>query len=133
MNQPLTFGIGPGAALDERSEALAACARDVGIGESCDGLDLGGQSCATLGYTGGSLSCAASCQFDTAACGAARCGPGHSYRVADDTCTATLLSDPAVSTLIPATGKVERVAENAAVSDGKPLPPEAMERLERLI
>ncbi|MEE9274149.1 MAG: aldo/keto reductase [bacterium] len=44
-----------------------------------------------------------------------------------------LLSDPAVSTLIPATGKVERVAENAAVSDGKPLPPEAMERLERLI
>ncbi len=44
-----------------------------------------------------------------------------------------LLADPAVSTLIPATSKVERVAENAAVSDGEPLPPEVCQRLERLI
>ena len=44
-----------------------------------------------------------------------------------------LLSDPAVSTLIPATSKVERVAENAAVSDGKPLPPEICERIEGLV
>ncbi len=44
-----------------------------------------------------------------------------------------LLADPAVSTVIPATGKVERVAENVAVSDGSPLPPEARARLERLM
>jgi aryl-alcohol dehydrogenase-like predicted oxidoreductase len=44
-----------------------------------------------------------------------------------------LLADPAVSTIIPATGKVERVAENAAVSNGELLPPEACERLERLL
>lgn len=44
-----------------------------------------------------------------------------------------LLADPAVSTLIPATSKVERVAENAAVSDGNPLPPEICQRLEQLI
>ncbi len=44
-----------------------------------------------------------------------------------------LLSDPGISTVIPATSKAERVAENAAVSDGAPLPPEAQERLERLL
>ena len=44
-----------------------------------------------------------------------------------------LLSDPDVSTLIPATSKVERVAENGAVSDGKRLPPEICERLEHLL
>lgn len=44
-----------------------------------------------------------------------------------------LLSDPSVSTLIPATSKVERVAENSAISDGKPLPPKICERLEHLL
>lgn len=44
-----------------------------------------------------------------------------------------LLADPAVSAIIPATGKVERVAENAAASSGEPLPPEVCERLERLL
>ena len=44
-----------------------------------------------------------------------------------------LLADPVVSTLIPATRKVERMAENVAISDGNPLPPEICERLERLL
>ncbi|HBK80190.1 MAG TPA: hypothetical protein DDZ83_11070 [Nitrospinae bacterium] len=44
-----------------------------------------------------------------------------------------LLSDPAVSTVIPATNKVERVAENAAVSDGNPIPPDVCRRLEALL
>jgi aryl-alcohol dehydrogenase-like predicted oxidoreductase len=44
-----------------------------------------------------------------------------------------LLADPVVSTVIPATSKVERVAENAAISDGKHLPPEICERLESLL
>ena len=37
-------------------------------GEVCDGTNLGGQTCLSLGYTGGSLSCASSCSFNTAAC-----------------------------------------------------------------
>ena len=44
-----------------------------------------------------------------------------------------VLSDPAVSAVIPATGKVEHAAENAAAAEGGPLPPEALRRLERLI
>ncbi len=44
-----------------------------------------------------------------------------------------VLSDPAVSTVIPATSKVERVAENAAVSNGELFPPEIRERLENLL
>jgi cysteine-rich repeat protein len=40
--------------------------------EQCDGLDLGGQSCTTLGqgFTQGSLSCTGSCTFNTASCSA---------------------------------------------------------------
>ena len=43
-----------------------------------------------------------------------------------------VLSHSAVSTIIVATGKVERIAENAAVSGGHALPPEARARLEEL-
>ncbi len=44
-----------------------------------------------------------------------------------------VLAHPAVSTIIPATGKVERIAENAAASGGTTLPPEALRRLEVLV
>jgi len=42
--------------------------------ESCDGADLAGKTCATmgLGYTGGTLGCSVSCTFDMSAC----CGNG---------------------------------------------------------
>ncbi|MFO0549323.1 MAG: hypothetical protein U0271_13100 [Polyangiaceae bacterium] len=39
-------------------------------GEDCDGIDLGGASCTSIGmgFTGGTLSCDANCQFNTSAC-----------------------------------------------------------------
>jgi hypothetical protein len=39
-------------------------------GEECDGADLAGYDCVTLGpnFTGGTLACAADCTFDTSAC-----------------------------------------------------------------
>ncbi len=37
-------------------------------GEECDGNDLGGQTCVSLGYVGGTLSCKADCTFDTSGC-----------------------------------------------------------------
>lgn len=37
------------------------------VGEQCDGADLGGETCASLGFAGGALACAG-CTFDTAAC-----------------------------------------------------------------
>jgi len=45
-------------------------------GEACDGSDLGGFSCTGLGFPGGSLSCDASCNFDTGGCNPASCGDG---------------------------------------------------------
>lgn len=40
----------------------------VNPGEYCDGSDLQGATCASLGFTGGSLSCSSSCQFNASAC-----------------------------------------------------------------
>jgi DNA-binding beta-propeller fold protein YncE len=42
--------------------------------EQCDGADLNGQTCGSLGFDGGSLSCNGSCQFNTSAC--YECGDG---------------------------------------------------------
>ncbi len=36
--------------------------------ESCDGADLDGQSCQTLGFSGGDLSCSATCSLDSSGC-----------------------------------------------------------------
>lgn len=36
--------------------------------EQCDGGDLGGTTCASLGHAGGSLGCSPACRFDTSAC-----------------------------------------------------------------
>jgi hypothetical protein len=43
---------------------------DQDAGEQCDGTDLAGYNCVTLGpnFTGGTLACAADCTFDTSAC-----------------------------------------------------------------
>ena len=41
----------------------------VGAGEQCDGLDLQGFTCASLGYLGGTLFCDdLTCTFDTLDC-----------------------------------------------------------------
>lgn len=41
----------------------------VGNNESCDGIDLGGATCASLGYAlGGTLGCTAGCDYDTSGC-----------------------------------------------------------------
>jgi hypothetical protein len=40
----------------------------VDAGEQCDGSNLNGQTCASQGFSGGTLSCTASCAFDTAQC-----------------------------------------------------------------
>lgn len=37
---------------------------DAKVGEVCDGADLAGPSCASIGFTSGALACSASCGFD---------------------------------------------------------------------
>jgi len=47
----------------------AVCGNNLREGaESCDGIDLGGQSCSTQGFSGGSLACNGDCTFNTAGC-----------------------------------------------------------------
>lgn len=46
--------------------------------ETCDGAALGGQTCAGLGFDGGTLTCAANClDFDTSACTRTEPGPNN--------------------------------------------------------
>jgi hypothetical protein len=46
-------------------------------GEECDGIDLGGESCESLGYDcGGGLACNSGCTYDTTGCSASECGDG---------------------------------------------------------
>jgi hypothetical protein len=40
----------------------------IGTGEQCDGFFLGGQSCISQGYNGGTLNCDSSCQYDYSEC-----------------------------------------------------------------
>ena len=48
-----------------------------GAGESCDGTDLGGATCASLQLGAGDLRCGSDCQLDTSGCApAAACGDG---------------------------------------------------------
>ena len=45
--------------------------------EQCDGTDLLGKSCNSLGYAGGTLGCSKGCSLDTSGCaGSASCGDG---------------------------------------------------------
>ena len=45
-------------------------------GEQCDGADLGGESCASLGFVAGTLGCTGGCALDTSACMTTLCGNG---------------------------------------------------------
>jgi len=48
----------------------------INAGEQCDGGQLGGGTCQSQGFTGGTLSCAANCQYNTANCTTITCGNG---------------------------------------------------------
>ena len=48
---------------------------DAEEGETCDGGNLNGQTCQSLGYSGGALACGADCAFDMSGC-TSTCGNG---------------------------------------------------------
>jgi len=51
---------------------------DTAEGEVCDGADLGGASCLSRGFTGGTLTCSATCDdYDDSACTGTACGNGQ--------------------------------------------------------
>ncbi len=66
------------------AQVLSGCAKGTTCGngvkdgkDDCDGVDLGGASCASLGLGAGTLRCTERCTFDTSGCAAnAVCGNG---------------------------------------------------------
>lgn len=56
-------------------------------GESCDGSDLGGQTCQSRGFGGGTLACTASCAFNTSGCVAACSSKGATCTVGSQCCS----------------------------------------------
>ena len=62
----------------------------IGGVEACDGDDLGGQTCATVGAGSGFVSCAADCTLDTSACFS--CGDG--MRNGDEECDGFDFEEP---------------------------------------
>src|SRR3989344_3060050 len=49
--------------------SLSVCGNNIQeSGEDCDDIDLGGNTCATVGYTSGILTCDSSCTFDKTLC-----------------------------------------------------------------
>ncbi len=65
-----------------------------GYGEVCDGANLGGQTCESLGYYGGTLACHPNCTaFDVTGCAAAgRCGDGNVQTEQGEMCDSSNLS-----------------------------------------
>ena len=62
--------------IETNCVAAASCGNGiVDGGEDCDGGNLGGNTCVSLGYDGGSLSCTAGCQLNVANCTVNQCTP----------------------------------------------------------
>lgn len=74
---PLVAGCKKSNSNDNNTNAT--CGDDQVAGnEVCDGADLAGFSCTTLGFTGGSLACSGTCDaFDASACNGVGCGDGN--------------------------------------------------------
>lgn len=48
----------------------------IGVGEQCDGSNLGGATCSSRGFSSGSLSCTSACTFNTNSCSSSSSGGG---------------------------------------------------------
>jgi hypothetical protein len=60
--------VGPTASDEVPSETELCGNGALDPGEACDGVDLGGASCQTLGFNGGQLGCHADCTLDPSGC-----------------------------------------------------------------
>jgi len=54
--------------------------------EACEGADLGGATCQSLGFSGGTLACSAQCTHNTAGCQQIVCGNGQCQQ-GEDSCS----------------------------------------------
>ncbi len=86
-------------------ESPSACGTFCGDGtavgdEACDGDELAGNTCESLGYYGGTLTCSSSCDFVTTGCEAAgRCGDGEIQMTYGEECDGDELGAQTCETL----------------------------------
>jgi hypothetical protein len=78
-------------------------------GEQCDGSDLGGQTCTSLGYSGGTLSCYSNCTFNTSNCFFAGGGGGGGAPP----------PPPPTQTMVVLQGKAYPLAKITILKDGE--------------
>lgn len=75
---------------------------NIGFGEQCDGSDLGGATCTSRGFSGGTLNCSSVCTFNTSSCntpsvpsGSGGGGGGGSYATSQTSNTNIVFSGKA--------------------------------------
>lgn len=82
------------------------------FGEDCEGDDLAGETCQTLGLGAGTLACRATCRFDVTGCEAqAICGDGVLQVAAGEACDGTELGDETCEGLGLGTGTLQCAAD----------------------
>lgn len=103
-----TTGPDPDTAPDDATtDPVVLCGNAViDAPEECDGADLNGQSCATLGFSAGTLACTPACVFDKSMCTSPSCGdatvdPGEECDCGDQgaSCTGPQLGNQACGSL----------------------------------
>jgi hypothetical protein len=94
-----TLACGQGcASFDTSFCTFASCGNGVAEGnEECDGSDLNGHTCSSLGYLGGTLTCGSLCRFDLTGCEMAECG--NSVREGVEVCDGQDLGGATCQTL----------------------------------
>ena len=70
----------------------------IDAGEDCDGSNLGGQTCQSQGFGGGTLACTSGCQFDTSGCVAACDPPGAACTTNGECCSNSCKGKPGSKT-----------------------------------
>jgi hypothetical protein len=65
-------GLSYAASVNVSADVQSLCGNgNIDSGEECDGSNLGGQTCASRGYAGGTLACNSNCAFNASQCVAA--------------------------------------------------------------
>ncbi|MBU1240014.1 hypothetical protein KKF84_16400 [Myxococcota bacterium] len=83
----------------------------IDLGEECDGVELGGTSCLTFGYLGGTLACSDACTFQVNEClGGGVCGDGQVNHY-DEECDQQDLHEETCTTLGLGSGALHCDAE----------------------
>lgn len=97
-------GSGTASASEATSQGPLCGNGVIDPGEACDGAELGGASCMSLGHAEGALLCGAMCQYDEQQCSSPGCGdgtpdPGEACDCGEGECTAPQLNNTSCSSL----------------------------------